>query len=55
VTAAAEGMVRVEDLPSGVRVVTLVRPASRNALTPTMLSALEASLREFQGLRALVL
>jgi len=48
-------MVRVEDLPSGVRVVTLVRPASRNALTPTMLSALEASLREFQGLRALVL
>lgn len=46
---------RVEDLPSGVRVVTLVRPGSRNALTPTMLSALEASLREFQGLRALVL
>jgi len=50
----AEGAVRCEDLPSGVRVATLVRPASRNALTPGMLSALEVAFAPSPGVRALV-
>lgn len=54
-TLAVEGAVRTEDLPNGVRVVTLVRPVSRNALTPRMLGALEEALRLAPGVRALVL
>ena len=50
----AEGAVRCEDLPSGVRVVTLVRPASRNALTPGMLSSLEQAFSPSPAVRALV-
>lgn len=49
-----EGLLRSEDLPSGVRVLTLVRPASRNALTPHLLDALEEALRFPSGIRALV-
>ncbi len=49
-----EGAVRCADLPSGVRVVTLVRPASRNALTPGMLSALEQAFVPVPSARALV-
>lgn len=51
---ASHGAVRAEDLPNGVRVVTLVRPASRNALTPKMLGALEEALTLVPGVRALV-
>jgi enoyl-CoA hydratase/carnithine racemase len=54
VTQASAGAVRAEDLPNGVRVVTLVRPASRNALTPKMLGALEEALTLAPGVRALV-
>jgi enoyl-CoA hydratase len=54
VNPLAEGVVRAEDLPSGVRVVTLVRPGSRNALTPSMLSVLERAFTEAPGVRALV-
>jgi enoyl-CoA hydratase/carnithine racemase len=54
VTLAVEGAVRAEDLPNGVRVVTLVRPASRNALTPRMLGDLEDALSVAPGVRALV-
>ncbi len=50
----AEGTVRSEDLPSGVRVVTLLRPQSRNALTPSMLAALESAFSPAPGVRALV-
>ena len=49
-----EGTVRCEDLPSGVRVVTLRRPASRNALTPSMLVSLEEAVSPHVGVRALV-
>jgi len=51
----AEGTVRCEDLPSGVRVVTLRRPASRNALTRGMLVSLEQAVSPHAGVRALVL
>lgn len=51
---AAEGAVRVEDLPSGVRVVTLLRPGSRNALTLGMLAALEEAFSPGPLVRALV-
>jgi enoyl-CoA hydratase len=47
--------VRVEDLKSGVRVVTLLRPSSRNALTPAMLGLLEQAFFPAPGVRALVL
>ena len=49
-----EGAVRCEDLPSGVRVVTLLRSASRNALTPHMLGWLEQSFSTPAAVRALV-
>ena len=49
-----EGAVRCADLPNGVRVVTLVRPASRNALTPAMLSMLEVAFAPSPSVRALV-
>lgn len=49
------GSVRVEDFPSGVRVVTLLRPASRNALTPPMLAALGDAFTAAPEVRALVL
>jgi len=52
---AEEGAVRVEDLPGGIRVVTLDRPASRNALTPVLLSGLDRALRPEPSVRALVL
>jgi len=55
VTQAEDGTVRTEDLPTGVRVVTLDRPASRNALTPALLDALAAALRPAPAVRALVL
>jgi enoyl-CoA hydratase/carnithine racemase len=54
VTQASDGAVRAEDFPNGVRVVTLVRPASRNALTPQMLGALDEALQLVPGIRALV-
>lgn len=54
-TSSPEGAVRVEDLPSGVRVVTLLRPERRNALTPTMLAALESAFVTAPEVRALVL
>ncbi len=49
-----EGAVRSEDLPSGVRVVTLLRPGSRNALTPGMLAALKDAFSPAPGVKALV-
>jgi len=55
VTLPSEGALRSEDLPNGVRILTLVRPASRNALTPNLLGALENALRLAPGVRALVL
>jgi enoyl-CoA hydratase len=54
VTQASDGVVRAENLPNGVRVVTLGRPASRNALTPKLLGALEEALTLVPGVRALV-
>ena len=54
-TAAEDGTVRTEDLPTGVRVVTLDRPASRNALTPALLDAMAAALGPAPAVRALVL
>lgn len=54
-TLGKEGSVRVEDLPSGVRVVTLLRPGSRNALTPAMLAALQDAFSAPPEVRALVL
>ncbi len=54
-TSASHGAVRAEDLPNGVRLVTLVRPASRNALTPQMLGELEQALQPLAAIRALVL
>ncbi|MGO9830046.1 MAG: enoyl-CoA hydratase/isomerase family protein [Myxococcaceae bacterium] len=50
-----DGAVRCEDLPSGVRVVTLLRPTSRNALTRRMLASLEKAFAQAGGVRALVL
>ncbi len=50
----AEGAIRSEDLPGGVRVVTLLRPANRNALTPTMLASMERALAPSVDIRALV-
>jgi enoyl-CoA hydratase/carnithine racemase len=46
--------VRLEDLPNGVRVVTLIRPASRNALTPSMLDALAEAFSPGPSVRGLV-
>ena len=54
-TPVSGGAVRAEDLPNGVRVVRLERPASRNALTPQMLAELEQALQLVPGIRALVL
>ncbi len=49
-----DGAVRCEDLPSGVRVVTLARPTSRNALTPAMLGGLEQAFAPLPSVKALV-
>jgi enoyl-CoA hydratase/carnithine racemase len=54
VTPVSDGAVRAEDFPNGVRRVTLVRPASRNALTPRMLGELEQALQLLPGIRALL-
>jgi len=48
------GTVHCEDLPSGVRVVTLARPESRNALTPEMLASLELAFSQLDAVRSLV-
>ncbi|MGO8969616.1 MAG: enoyl-CoA hydratase/isomerase family protein [Myxococcaceae bacterium] len=50
----AAGAIRCEDLPSAIRVVTLLRPTSRNALTPRMLVSLEQAFAPAAGIRALV-
>jgi len=51
----ADGGVRREDLSNGVRVVTLRRASSRNALAPQMLGLLERAFAEDAEVRALVL
>jgi enoyl-CoA hydratase len=55
VNAHEAAAVRTRELGGGVRVVTLHRPDSRNALTPDMLDALAAAFAPDPGVRALVL
>jgi enoyl-CoA hydratase/carnithine racemase len=54
VSVADGANVRVEDLPGGVRVVTLVRPGSRNALTRELLDGLGRAFTPAPEVRALV-